>query len=347
MMAKRWPRWIIPLMISFLIGQAMTMGSDSQPLAYAASVGNNTLPHLRNQLSPADLIWNHSLTGTRTEYYYENINGISESLFLFRPSSAGTLPLPVVVYIHGGGLYSGTAIIGEKSDAHNFVLTRIEKNLIAHGIAFASINYRLAPEFKWPTQLEDAKAAIRFLRANAANLGIDPTRIAVMGDSGGGELASFVGLSSNFSYGVAGPWLGVSSSVLGVVDMFGPTNRAYFAKKRLMKYGNLNDPVYGLYTPTSIYQESAINYVQPGDPPFLIIQGEKDPLVPPSQSIQLYHKLRDAGNSVRLILVKNAMHEFYPDGGPIHPSLVSISKTVSSFFENLLLSSISTPSSTH
>ena len=344
-MANKWSRLIISCMIIFLVGQAFTYGNASPPHAYAASGSHDPLQHLRNQLSPADLVWNHALIGIRTEYYYESINGINESLFLFRPTTAGALPLPLVVYIHGGGLYSGTAIIGEKSDAHNFVMTRIEDELVAHGIAFASINYRLAPDFKWPTQLEDAKAAIRFLRANAANLGIDPSRIAVIGDSGGGELATFVGLTSNLSYGVAGPWLGVSSSVLGVVDMFGPTNRAYFAKKRLMKYGNLNDPVYGLYTPTTIYQESAINYVQPGDPPFLIIQGEKDPLVPPSQSIQLYRKLRDAGDSVRLILVKNAMHEFFPDGGPIHPSLISISKTVSHFFENLLLSSPSSSSS--
>ena len=307
---------------------------SSQP-ASAASLD----PSLRQktQVTPVDLLWNHALAGIRTEYYYESINGINESLFLFRPNTQSVAPLPLVVYIHGGGLYSGSAVIGETPDAHNFVMSRIEEKLIAHGIAFASINYRLAPDFKWPTQLQDAKAAIRFLRANAASLGIDPARIAVMGDSGGGELATFIGLTSHLSYGVAGPWLGASSSVLAVVDMFGPTNRAYFAKKRLMQYGNLNDPVYGLYTPSAIYQESAINYVQPGDPPFLIIQGEKDPLVPPSQSISLYHRLRDAGDNVRLILVRNAMHEFYPDGGSIHPSLLAISRTVSHFFENILL----------
>ena len=335
MIMSRLPKIVLSSLICALLGQVW-FTTFTSPTVYAASFHRDSAHHQNSQISSADLIWNHDLAGTRTEYYYENASGINESLFIFRPSNISATPLPLVVYIHGGGLYSGNAVIGEKSTAHNFVMTRIEQELIAHGIAFASINYRLAPTFKWPAQLEDAKASIRFLRANATRLGIDPTQIAVMGDSGGGELATFVGLTSNFSYGVAGPWLGVSSNVVGVVDMFGPTNRAYFAKKRQKKFGNLNDPVYGLYTPTTIRQESTINYVQPGDPPFLIIQGEKDPLVPPSQSIELYHRLRDAGNNVRLIMVKNAMHEFYPDGGSIHPSLLSISMTVSHFFENIL-----------
>ncbi len=321
----------ITVMLASLMGQLWLFASP----ALAAQGGD--IWQIRARTSPADMVWNQALTGLRSEYVYESIDGINETLFLFRPAKTAPTPLPLVVYIHGGGLYSGSAVIGETPNAHNFVMSRIEKELAARGIAFASINYRLAPAFKWPTQLEDAKAAIRFLHANASGLGIDPNRIAVIGDSGGGELATFVGLTSNLSYGVAGSWLGASSSVLAVVDMFGPTNRAYFAKRRELHYGNLNDPVYGLYTPTSIYQESAINYVQPNDPPFLIIQGEKDPLVPPSQSIDLYRRLRDAGDSARLILVKNAMHEFYPDGGSIHPSLIEISRTVTHFFASVLL----------
>src|SRR5687768_12543691 len=152
--------------------------------------------------------------GTQTKYdlpYVENGKS-SQSLDLFIPAGAtADKPLPLVVWIHGGGWRQG-------DKARCLALP-----LLAHGYAVASINYRLSGEAQFPAQIHDCKAAIRWLRANAKEHGIDADRIGVWGSSAGGHLVALLGTSGDVKEleGELGN-AGVSSRVQAVCDFFGP-----------------------------------------------------------------------------------------------------------------------------
>lgn len=313
--------------INFHIGYAQgTVPSGTNPGVHH---------HATQNLSGPPNIWNPLLVGIRTKLTYETIQNTQETLYVFKPVNHLYPLSPVVVYVHGGFLMYGNAIIGfdtNQYNPHDEMISRIEAGLVSHGFTFVSINYRLAPAFKWPIQLEDAKAAIRFLRAHASDLGINPERIGVMGDSAGGGLANFIGLTGQEVKFNNGIWPNESSSVSAVVDMFGPSNRRPFALHWLKMHGTLPNPVFGYYTPTTIISESAVDYVKPGDPPFLILQGLQDTVEPPYQSYDLYNRLRAAGNSAQLILIHHSQHEFHAVGGPISPSINTMSDEVVTFF---------------
>ncbi len=280
-------------------------------------------------------IWNPLLVGVRTKFTYETIQNTPETLYVFKPVNHLYPLSPVVVYVHGGFLMYGNAIIGfdtAQYNPHDEMIARIEAGLVSHGFTFVTINYRLAPAYKWPTQLIDAKTAIRFLRAHASDLGINPMRIGVMGDSAGGGLANFIGLTGHDTKFDNGLWPNESSSVSAVVDMFGPSNRRPFALRWLKTHGTSPNPVFGYYTPTTIANESAVDYVKPGDPPFLILQGLDDTVEPPYQSFDLYSHLRSSGNSAHLILIQHSQHEFHAVGGPISPNIATLSNDVVTFF---------------
>ena len=125
--------------------------------------------------------------------------------------------LPVVLYVHGGQLISGTKNAPAGSPAGTLLPAAT-----ARGYAFVSIDYRLAPANKWPAQIEDAKSAIRYLRANAPTLGIDADRIGIIGSSSGGTLVSLMGVTdAGAGMEGHGGYDGVSSRVHAVVDEFG------------------------------------------------------------------------------------------------------------------------------
>jgi acetyl esterase/lipase len=283
--------------------------------------------------------WNPALVGMRSEHTYEDIHGVRETLYLFEPVRDVRRPAPLVVYIHGGFLLHGDAVIGYDPLAynpHDRMISTVEAGLVSRGFVFATINYQLAPKYRWPTQLQDAKAAIRYLRAHAPQFGINPRRVGVMGDSAGGGLANFVGLTGRLSAYNNGAWGAWSSAVEAVVDMFGPTDREPFARRWLRTHPGEPNPVFGRYTPRTIARESAVTYVRPGDPPFLIIQGRDDRTEPPFQSIDLFDHLRAAGDRVRLILVRHMAHEFHAVGAPISPGIPQLAHDVVAFFERTL-----------
>jgi acetyl esterase/lipase len=142
----------------------------------------------------------------------------SQTLDLYLPASTGS-PVPLVVLIHGGAFAMGdSSMESQKAQA-----------LVDEGFAVASINYRLSGEALFPAGAQDAKAAIRFLRANAAEYGIDPDRIGAWGSSAGGWLASMLGVTGDQETVFDDPELGnpdVSSAVQAVVSWFGPTDFA-------------------------------------------------------------------------------------------------------------------------
>jgi acetyl esterase/lipase len=211
-------------------------------------------------------------------------------------------PLPVIVWVHGGGWRAGSK---ERTPALPFV---------AKGYAVASINYRLSQHAVFPAQIEDCKAALRWLRANAKTYNLDPKRIGVWGGSAGGHLVALLGTSADVKdLEGRGGSLDQTSRVQAVVDWYGPTDL-------LQMGGNHDSPK----SPESqliggALQENKekaaranpIKYVGKDAAPFLIMHGDKDPAVPYRQSELLEESLKKAGVEVILHPIKGAGH-----GGP-------------------------------
>jgi acetyl esterase/lipase len=236
---------------------------------------------------------------------------------IYVPSAAAARPLPLAIYVHGGGLTSG-----DKADISPVFLNA----LASAGYVVASINYHLAPMYKFPVQIEDFKCAIRFLRANAQVYGVNGSEVFAFGTSSGGELVAIAALTGSHSVFDVGPYLNESSSLTAAVDMFGPTDLSSWASysDTLRVFGN-NQSDLVLASPT--------HYVVKNAPPILIIQGVNDTQVPKSQSIELYNDLMAAGDQTQLILVQNMGHMFVQVGSaPIAPSLVQIGQDLVNFY---------------
>jgi acetyl esterase/lipase len=215
--------------------------------------------------------------------------------------------VPLVIYVHGGGWNSGDkAGIFDRADT---------KILFQLGFAVASINYRLAPRARWPSQINDCKLAVRFFRLYADIYGIDPDRIGVFGDSAGGHLAALLGTADDDD-GLEGPGFpGVSSRVAAVVERFGPTDLADPESQTTSAGRAMVQDLLGCSPdecPETARQASPITYVTPDDPPIIIQHGDKDSLVPYRQAELLAERLRAAGNAGALIKVRNAEHGFFP-----------------------------------
>lgn len=238
------------------------------------------------------------------------------------------VPGPAVVYIHGGGWYSGDKARG----AGQWDIPE----LVAHGYLVASVNYRLAPRYKFPSQIEDVKCAIRFLRANADAYGIDPRRIGVFGDSAGGHLAALAGVTDSTSgFGVWGGYHEQSDRVQAVVDMCGPSDLTLIYQQNNSMH---IEHVFGTADPSSpiIRQASPITHISVDDPPFLILHGDQDDEVRLEQSEILYRRLRASGVQSTLMVVNNGGHGFEPVGGVTSPTRKEITRHIVGFFDRQL-----------
>jgi acetyl esterase/lipase len=213
--------------------------------------------------------------------------------------------LPLVIWIHGGGWKAGT------KDSGPF------RKLVYSGYAIASINYRLVGEAIFPAQIYDCKAAIRWLRAHAGEYKIDPNRIGVWGGSAGGHLAALVGTSIGVKSleGDEGN-LETSSAVQAVADWYGMHDLVKALKGNLR---HLPPPqpgkpmgqggVLGLVSSLEqARQASPTTYVSKDNPPFLILHGDADPVVPVAQSTEFYEKLKAAGVPATLHVFPGAGH---------------------------------------
>lgn len=239
-------------------------------------------------------------------------------------------PAPLVVYVHGGGWVGGDKNGGIGRDFAPLLLQR--------GYVFASINYRLSPEYQFPAHIQDVQCAIRHLRFNAEKYGIDPQRIAALGGSAGGHLVALLGTADENAGWPLGDYLeaytGTSSHVQAVVDLFGPTDLVQISSGRSNVEGHifgardLNDPKLLLYSPLS--------HATPDDPPFLILHGDQDGVVPLVHSQLLLEKLEAAGVPARLIVVLNSGHSFKPTGGSLSPKPSELQKIVADFLDNIL-----------
>jgi len=246
-------------------------------------------------------------------------------LDLYIPQAAVFRPLPIAIYVHGGGMTSG-----DKSDLNPVFLD----TLASDGFAVASVNYRLAPRFKFPAQIEDVKCAIRYLRAEASRYGLNGSEVFAFGTSVGGQLVALAALTGPHSAFDVGPYATEPSNLLAVADLFGPAN--------------LNERASG-FSPSDIQQvfgpddhrdlalASPTHYAIPNSPPILLVQGVDDTLVLKSQSIELYSDLTAARDEARLVLVQNMGHMFKQVGPkPLDPSLRQIAQDVVSFFSRYI-----------
>ena len=243
--------------------------------------------------------------------------------FGFRPLQldlwvpAGDAPAPLVVWVHGGGF-----MFGDRRHLPETLRTnQLFDALLAAGLAVATVDYRHALEAPFPAQLHDAKAAVRYLRAHADDLGISTARIGVMGESAGGHIAALVGLTAHRAdlegtHGVVGP----SSAVDAVVDWYGPADLATMPRKTLPPEIAAKLPPELLVAPEdqltrglegpALADASPVTHVTPDAPPFLLVHGTTDWLVPYAQSEQLAAALVAAGVPVRLVPVDGAEHIF-------------------------------------
>ncbi len=290
----------------------------------ACRATTNTGPNTPSTTAPAYI---SKLGSIEKNLSYSNTDFINLKLDIYYPQTAPG-PMPVVIYLHGGAW-----IGGDKSDA---AASPEIAEMVKRGFLVAAVNYGLAPQYTITGQVENAKCAVRFLRANSAYFGINPDKIGAFGDSAGGHLASLLGTSDKSAgMDVAGGFLGQSSRVQCVVDFYGPTDlRALFNGYPaivLQELVGVSDPKSGI-----LDKINPLNYVSTDDPPFLILHGDKDTVVPLSQSQLLYQSLIAAGVPATLVVVKNGDHGFGPVGGPISPTRTEITANAADFFESHL-----------
>lgn len=231
-------------------------------------------------------------------------------LYLPRERTAGAR-LPVVVYFHGGGWVGGSKASGKAT---------LTPWVTAGGYAGAAVNYRLAGEAPWPAQIHDAKAAIRWLRANADRLGLDANRIAVVGTSAGGTLATLLGTSGGDPAleGSVGEHGGVDSRVTCVLNRFGrlnflaePAARSAPAQAEALA-GRLRQLFGGALAERTELARAAspLTYLGAEDPPILTVHGTADGVVPIAQAEEFDAAARRLGARHELVRVEGAGHGF-------------------------------------
>jgi acetyl esterase/lipase len=230
-----------------------------------------------------------SVAPSRADLAYGTISP-AQKLDLYLPAGAG--PFPVVVMVHGGGF-----MFGDKADGAG--LAGVDQ-LLAAGYAVASINYRLSGEAKYPAQIQDAKAAVRYLRANAAQYELNPEQIGAWGASAGGNLVALLGTTCGVPE-LEGADLGnteQSSCVQAVVDWFGPIDflkmdEQFAGSSCAQDHNDANSPESQLVgapiqtVPDVVKTTNPMNYITADDAPFLIQHGSSDCNIPPIQGQNL------------------------------------------------------------
>ena len=254
-----------------------------------------------------------SIAPTYTDLAYATVSP-AQKLDLYIPTM-GNGPFPVVLMVHGGGF-----MMGDKADGTG--LAGVDQ-LLAAGYAVASINYRLSGEAKYPAQINDAKAAVRFLRANAAKYNLNPDKFGTWGASAGGNLVSLLGTTCGVTE-LEGADLGnadQSSCVQAVVDWFGPIDflamdEQFTDTSCPQNHNDASSPESQLVgaaiqtVPDLVWTTNPMNYITSDDAPFLIQHGTADCNIPPIQGQNLADALSAVigGEKVTYTLIDGAGH---------------------------------------
>ncbi len=298
-------------------------------ISHAALGADNPAPRSASPESsiPGNL-WANRMSGTRIErdLPYVTNGHPRQKLDLYLPTE-GAGPWPVIVWMHGGGWASGS-----KDNCGAW-------RQVQRGYAVASIGYRLSGDAPFPAQIEDCKAAIRWLRANASQYHLDAKHIAAWGSSAGGHLVALLGTSGGVKEFDVGANLDHSSRIQAVCDFYGPTDLLQMDEHGLrgtrLKHDLPDSPESRLIggpiqeNKAKVARANPITYVASNSPPFLIVHGDQDPTVPWHQSQLLFDALRAAGVSVRFHTVEDAGHG-KGIGGP------DVDEAVNAFFDRCL-----------
>lgn len=271
-----------------------------------AGAAAGSRPYLDMRGSPAILtllLWIVPASAdTLPDIEYARIGETSLKLDLHRPAESNP---PLLVYVHGGAWRAGS-----RKDVP--VLPLLEK-----GFAIASVDYRLSTEARFPAQIHDIKAAIRFLRAKATELGVDAGRIGIVGTSAGGHLAALAGVSAGVEEleGEVGESRGLSSRVDVIVSYYGASNLESILSQSTEFGLGVRVPALKLLLgdlpenkPALARLASPVAHLDASDPPVLLLHGDADPQMPFAQSAEFLEACRVAGVAARLVSLPGSVH---------------------------------------
>ena len=277
-----------------------------------AASGRNRVPNLQRRRLPEGV-------KVERDIVYARVGEKELPLDLYLPENA-TKPLPVVVWVHGGGWRNGSKGSGGPA-----------LPMVSRGFAVVDVEYRLSGEAIFPAQIQDCKAAIRWIRANAKEYGLDPDQIGAWGSSAGGHLVALMGTAGDvkqFDTSENGEY---SSRIQAVCDWFGPTDLLRMDDfPGTMNHNAPNSPESQLIggpiqdNKEQVARANPITYIGEDDPPFLIVHGEKDQTVPCNQSELLYDALIKNGVEATLYRVKDGDHGFRGATEDTHSELVEM-----------------------
>jgi acetyl esterase/lipase len=233
---------------------------------------------------------------------YATVNGKQLALDLYLPANVKSPAL--IVWVHGGAWY-----LYDKK--------QFPKALVDAGFALASLDFRQSTEARFPAQVHDIKAGIRFLRAKAVDYGYRADRIAIAGASSGGHLAAMVGVTNGHKEleGTVGEHLDQSSDVQAIVDYFGASNLTSILAQSTPFGLNVRKPALDKLlggqpeaAPELAKLASPVLHVDRSDPPLLLLHGDQDPQMPINQSHELEGAYEKLGLDAQLHVVHGAAH---------------------------------------
>ena len=261
---------------------------------------------------------------------------VGHKLDIYLPKN-GQGPFPIVVAIYGSAWFSNSS----KNTVFNDGLGQA---LLNNGFAVVTINHRSSADAKFPAQIHDVKAALRFTRANAARFSLDSNFMGITGFSSGGHLSSLAASTSGITSitvagemvdleGQVGKYPGSDSRVDAVVDWFGPTDFLIMDScGSSFSHNDAKSPESSLIGgpiqehPLKVIQANPISYVNESCPHFLIIHGDQDPLVPLCESQKLFARLQKDKVQSELIVVPGGKHGPGVMIGPYYDKMVSFFK---------------------
>jgi alpha-L-fucosidase 2 len=247
---------------------------------------------------------------------YAEVDGVRLALDAHVPDGAG--PFPTAILVHGGGW-----VAGDKQEYINYLF----KPLTDAGFAWFTINYRLAPQYKFPAAAEDVEKAILYVKANAAKYKVDPQRIALIGESAGGHWVSYVGVRSRDRLRVA-----AVVSMYGIHDFVTACQEWKPVPTEVLQLFGIN--AVDATTAAALIKASPVIYISHDSPPFLLMHGSKDEDVPFGQSVEMCDKMKQAGARCELITIQGAPHGM--DHWEPHPEFLWYKKALVDWLQKTL-----------
>jgi len=301
---------------------------DAQGIVTGRSPGVSTLSATAGGQSGSARISVSYGEGRLTGLTYCTIAGINDLMDVYVPSATKARPLPVAVHVHGGGWANGSRSSGGW-------FSDVEQELLQRGYLVVSLDYRLAPKFKYPSQIQDVKCAIRHLRANASRYGLDQGRIGAWGLSAGGQLVALLGSADASSgFDQVGGYRGISSRVQAVVAISPITDFTHIEElhddysREFATWPQPDSP--------ELIEASPVTHVTADDPPFFFVVGAEDALVLPAQSERMDSFLRADGVETSLLSVLHADHDIRPTTAPTEPDAATIVTRMADFLDRHL-----------